>query len=808
MALTLEAEKGFQNIFGKNEYFNEFVSRQIENIDKEYIDKYSFDKLEKLGHSFSNYDLLNKTQRIQAVVNTRKVLYKITQLYSKIHEENSYQLRLSNIDNYRKQSYQFSLNDNLINLPGVGPKLVESLSKLGIYLIKDLILYFPRDYLDYSKVKNIYELQSGETSTIIGRIRKCNSFVSPRNRKLSILNIQIQDKTGRVQVTKFFVGKRLSNYSFLKKQQSNYPIGSLIAVSGAVKEGPYGKSFNDPNIELLDSYTSTIKSNTIGRLIPVYALTSGVTSERFRNIINLALPFTSAWKEPLDISRCQALNLITTSEALFHIHKPKDQDSLTAARKRLVFNEFLFLQLSLLLRRNQLKKNATPLFVASRSKNSLVDNFLNLLPFQLTSAQQRVLKEIDYDLALSEPMARLVQGDVGSGKTIIAITTLLKAVQSDCQGALMAPTEVLAQQHYQNLCKWLPELHITVDLLTGSTSKAKKREILANLSSGGLQIIVGTHSLIEDSVVFNRLGVVVVDEQHRFGVNQRNYLLNKGSQPHLLSMTATPIPRTLALSVHGDLDISQIDELPPGRSPIETTIFTTSQRNKVYKVMEETVSLGQQVYYVLPLVEESEKLDLRSAIDVYHELTIGPFKDSQVGLLHGKLTPKEKELVIREFYAGKFQILVSTTVIEVGIDVPQATLMVIDNADRFGLAQLHQLRGRVGRGFQSSKCILIDSCKSTSAKKRLEILVNSNDGFEISELDLEIRGPGQVLGTRQSGLPDFALASLMDDISVLDLARKEALSILQRDPFLEKNEYLREHLESRKSRFEQNTHLN
>ena len=419
-----------------------------------------------------------------------------------------------------------------------------------------------------------------------------------------------------------------------------------------------------------------------------------------------------------------------------------------------------------------------------------------------------VLREIEADLAQSKPMARLVQGDVGSGKTVVAIAALLSTIASGWQGALMAPTEVLAEQHHRNLCHWFPQLHITVELLTGSTPRPRRRQLLDDLASGSLKLLVGTHALLEDPVVFERLGLVVVDEQHRFGVHQRDRLLNKGLQPHLLTMTATPIPRTLALSVHGDLDVSQIDELPPGRTPIKTAMLSAGQREKAYALIRDEVSKGQRAYVVLPLVEESEKLELRSAVEVHAELVSEVFPDLQVGLLHGRLSSVEKQEVLSSFSSGACQVLVSTTVVEVGVDVPEASVMMIDHAERFGLAQLHQLRGRVGRGAAASHCLLINGSSNPLARQRLDVLVRSTDGFEIAEMDLRLRGPGQVLGTRQSGLPDLALASLADDAAVLEDARTAAQDLLRDDPNLERCPKLRALLDDQQRRLSGGTPLN
>jgi ATP-dependent DNA helicase RecG len=405
-------------------------------------------------------------------------------------------------------------------------------------------------------------------------------------------------------------------------------------------------------------------------------------------------------------------------------------------------------------------------------------------------------------------MARLVQGDVGSGKTVVAIASLLTAIDAGCQGALMAPTEVLAEQHYRKLCEWLPQLHVTCALLTGSTPARRRRELLADLVQGNLKMLVGTHALLEDPVQFARLGLVVVDEQHRFGVAQRNRLLDKGLQPHLLTMTATPIPRTLALSLHGDLEVSQIDELPPGRTPIRTTMLKAGEREQAYSLIRQEVAQGQRAYVVLPLVEESEKLDLRSAVEVHRQLSEEVFPDLQVGLLHGRMPSADKQAAIGAFARGDSHVLVSTTVVEVGVDVPEASVMVIEHADRFGLAQLHQLRGRVGRGAAASHCLLINDSRNALARQRLEVLVHSSDGFEIAEMDLRLRGPGAVLGTRQSGLPDLALASLTDDGDVLEQARCVAQRVMEQDPTLEHHQPLATVLAQQRQRVSQGARLN
>ncbi|HGY5554543.1 MAG TPA: ATP-dependent DNA helicase RecG, partial [Prochlorococcus sp.] len=588
-------------------------------------------------------------------------------------------------------SSSLKLDSPLAEVKGIGPKFAERLAGLGLLLVRDLLQYYPRDYVDYSSLRRIQALEAGQTATIVATVRRCHGFKSPRNPNLSILELQLQDPTGRLKVTRFFAGRRFSSSSYIKSQSRLYPPGVTVAVSGLVKEGPYGMSFQDPLIEVMESPHAPLRSRSIGRLLPVYALVEGLTADRFRDFVQFVLPLAVRWPDPLSESQLLALSLPTRSDALIAIHCPDDQNSLQAARRRLVFDEFLLLQLGLLKRRAELRSRSAPVLVTAGQRDGLVGRFLELLPFPLTGAQERVLAEIEVDLACSEPMARLVQGDVGSGKTVVALAALLSAVQAGWQGAFMAPTEVLAEQHYRTLCLWLPQLHVSVELITGATTRLRRRQILDDLVNGSLKILVGTHALIEDPIAFSRLGLVVVDEQHRFGVRQRNRLLSKGLQPHLLTMTATPIPRTLALSVHGDLDVSQIDELPPGRTPIKTQMISGSDRDQAYQLIHDQVSRGQRAYVVLPLVEDSEKLDLRSAVKVHTQLSEQIFPEFKVGLLHGRLSSAEKQGVIKSFAAGDCQVLVSTTVVEVGVDVPQASVMVIDHADRFGLAQLHQL---------------------------------------------------------------------------------------------------------------------
>ena len=795
-ALTVEVDHGFTNIQGRTNKFSFFVSGYLLTFPSIAFPKSDFSKLKELALKYENYPTMSMDSRRALIVQTRQALHDLYKYQESNDRTDPKELKIKrkydSIRFSRSSSVDLlSLRSSISAVKGVGPKQAERLSTLGLFFIRDLLKYFPRDYVDYTSLKTIDKTQAGQNVTIVAKVRRCSSFKSPKNPNLSILELFLKDRTGGIKVTRFFAGSRGRSIAYVKSQQSLYAVGATVAVSGLVKESRYGKSLNDPLIEIIDSPNSYLKSRTIGQIFPVYSLTEGITADKFRDLIQSILHLTSEINDPLPQVTLNRLDLPTKKEAFFHIHNPEDSKTLARAKRRIVFDEFLLLQLSLLLRRDLHKKSDSPKLSIEPSIDSLVGKFLSILPFSLTDAQKRVLKEIESDIVKAEPMSRLLQGDVGSGKTVIAISALLTAVQSGWQGAFMAPTEVLATQHYQTLSKWIPQLELNVDLLTGSTPKSRRKQILTDLANGSTKILVGTHALFEDPVVFERLGLVVVDEQHRFGVKQRNKLLNKGLQPHLLTMTATPIPRTLALTLHGDLDVSQLDELPPGRTPINTQLISPKDKTYAYDLIRSEINKGHQIYVVLPLIEESEKLELSAAIDVHHQLSTEIFSDFTVELLHGKMKSVEKQEVIKNFLNKKSDILVSTTVIEVGVDVPNASVMLIEDSDRFGLAQLHQLRGRVGRGASKSYCLLSHQNKNKLSRQRLEVLVNSNDGFEISEIDLRFRGPGQVLGTKQSGLPDFALASLADDADVLELARNEARNILDSDPMLTNNSKLR-----------------
>ena len=814
-ALELEAARGFANLKGRQSCFSAFLAQQLQQ-GPQGLPAAELERVLALREGFLRYDELSLARRQSLVRQCRERLHALRQAHRPVLAVAPPRLRLVPAGQPASQPggkagavRNFNADTPLAEIPGVGPKTASRLAQLGLLLARDLLHYYPRDYLDYANLVRIAGLEPGRTATIVATVRRSHAFASPRNPNLSILELQLVDCTGRIRVSRFFAGQRFSSPGWLKTQQRQYPPGAIVAVSGLVKETAYGPAFQDPLIEVLESAQAPVRSGAIGRMLPVYGLTEGLGADRLRQLVAAVLPLLRDWPDPLPESIRRSQGLIGRADALTQIHAPANQEQLQASRRRLVFDEFLMLQLSLAQRRHQLRQRQAPPLLLLPGGEGLVERFLAILPFALTQAQERVLAEIRADLARPQPMARLVQGDVGSGKTVVALASLLCAIEAGCQGALMAPTEVLAEQHYRKLGEWLPQLHVSSALLTGSTPTPRRRALLRDLANGQLQLLVGTHALLEDPVQFDRLGLVVVDEQHRFGVRQRNRLLAKGLQPHLLTMTATPIPRTLALSVHGDLDVSQIDGLPPGRQPIRTVLLKGSQRQRAYGLIREQVALGQRAYVVLPLVEESEKLDLRSAVEVYHQLKEEVFAELRVGLLHGRLNSADKQAAIAAFAAGDTQVLVSTTVVEVGVDVPEASVMLIDHAERFGLAQLHQLRGRVGRGAAASHCLLINDSSNVLARQRLELLVRSSDGFEIAEMDLRLRGPGQVLGTRQSGLPDLALASLTDDGEVLERARAVAQEITQADPSLQAHPGLAQALaEQRRRQMDQAARLN
>ena len=819
-ALAIEAERGFTDLMGREYRFSEFLSLTLGKFPTG-LPQTERRRWQGLAVQFASYPHLALEERQHLVAETRRYLSQLQKeeqgeqgeqrskgageqgrIYqSKIQVALSAHQRRdpkSKIITEVSRRLAPNIEQKLSDLPEIGFKKADNLARLGLHTVRDLLFYYPRDHIDYARQVNIRELQAGETVTIVATVKRCNCFTSPKNQKLSILELVVKDNSGQIKIGRFYAGTRFSSRAWQESLKRRYPVGSILAACGLVKESKYGLTLDNPELEVLANPGDSIESLNIGRVVPIYGLTEGVVANTVRQAVIAALPAAANLKDPLPSGLRQEYGLMELKDAIANIHFPSDSAVLQVARRRLVFDEFFYLQLGLLQRQQQARAIQTSAILVPRGQ--LVEKFHEILPFQLTGAQQRVLNDILNDLQKPVPMNRLVQGDVGSGKTVVAVLAILAAIQSGYQAALMAPTEVLAEQHYRKLVSWFNLLHLPVELLTGSTKTAKRRQIHSQLGTGELPLLVGTHALIQDPVNFHQLGLVVIDEQHRFGVEQRARLQQKGEQPHVLTMTATPIPRTLALTIHGDLDVSQIDELPPGRQKIQTTVLSGQQRNHAYDLIRREIAQGRQVYVVLPLVEESEKLDLRSAVEEHQKLQESVFPDFQVGLLHGRMSSADKDEAITKFRDNQTQILVSTTVVEVGVDVPNATVMLIENAERFGLSQLHQLRGRVGRGAAQSYCLLMSSSRSPDAQQRLKVLEQSQDGFFISEMDMRFRGPGQVLGTRQSGVPDFTLASLVEDEEVLLLARQAAEKIIEMDATLERWYLMKEELKYRYDR--------
>ena len=781
-SLTIETESNFNNILGRQRHFNEYLYESFTKLEKLNLTDEYIKLFNDFSEKYYKYNKLDFNQRKRLIIDTRKTLYKLVKKIDIIKSSKIYKESFSNVIDS-----SLSLDSDISLIKNVGKVYKNKLNELGVFNIKDLINYFPRTYLDYTNRVKIINLKPDNLYTCLANIKRFYIYKSKKNSNLSIMNIVVSDETSSIKVTKFFLGRRFRSYSFFSSQKSLYTPGTKLAISGKVKLTEYGKTFVDPQIEILKDNNDNF--NFSGRILPLYSLAEALSNISFIKLMKKVLIYAKQYPDILNQKQLDSLSLLSKGESLINIHLPPTQQALIESKKRLVFDELYLLQLKFLLRKR--KRNENIVAKNFPQKKSLLKEFLNTFPFELTNSQVKVLNEIKKDLSHPLPMSRLLQGDVGSGKTIIAMASLLIVIEKNLQGAFMVPTEVLAEQHYKNLLKYLNPLLVSVELLTGNTTQKKRKEILSNLNNGLVDILVGTHALFEDKVIFNSLGMVVIDEQHRFGVTQRNRLLNKGDNTNLLSMTATPIPRTLALSIYGDLDVSQITELPPGRVPITTKIISEEDLTNLFKIVEAEITKGRQAYVILPLIEDSEKMNLNSAKKTFKHLSEEVFFKKKVGLLHGKLNSQEKNEVINSFLKNEINILVSTTVIEVGIDVPNATIMIIYNSERFGLSQLHQLRGRVGRGSTKSFCYLVTSDKNGLENKRLCVLQKSNDGFYIAEKDLELRGPGQILGYRQSGLPDFVLDNLPNNKFLIEMAREEAIKVVSNDPDLKENIVLR-----------------
>jgi ATP-dependent DNA helicase RecG len=665
-------------------------------------------------------------------------------------------------------------------LKGVGPQRGDLLRKeLGIHKYIDLLNLFPNRYIDRTRYYKINELQNSNSEVqIIGKIIHLKTIEQGKGK--SRLVATFIDDTGQMELV-WFQGQKWIRDSL----KINIP----YVIFGKVTQ--FGATYNmaHPEMEFLEEHKASLRS----AMQPVYPSTEKLANKGISNKIitkmmqQLFLETQALFSENLPDYLLEELKLLPKNGALFNIHFPKSQDLLAKAQFRLKFEELFFIQLQLITK-NLIRKHKIKGVAFEKVGENFNNFYTNHLPFELTTAQKRVLKEIRNDLGSNAQMNRLLQGDVGSGKTIVALMCMLLAKDNGFQSCLMAPTEILANQHFNGIAELAQKLNITIKLLTGSTKTAERKVIHEALENGTLDIIIGTHALLEDKVCFKNLGLAVIDEQHRFGVEQRSKLWRKAQiPPHVLVMTATPIPRTLAMSLYGDLDISVIDELPPGRKPIQTVHRFDANRLKVWKFLKEEIAKGRQIYIVYPLIQESEKMDYKDLMDGYESISRDfPLPHYSISIVHGKMKPADKEEEMRRFAAGKSNIMVATTVIEVGVNIPNASVMVIESAERFGLSQLHQLRGRVGRGAEQSYCILMSSHKlSNDSKIRMETMVRTNDGFEISEVDLKLRGPGDIMGKQQSGVLNLQIADLVKDKDILQLARHHALKLLKEDAPME-----------------------
>ena len=697
--------------------------------------------------------------------------------------------KAKNLTKTRKSNFSPQITEDtpVQYIKGVGPARSKLLERLSIRTVEDLLFYFPWRYEDRKNLKKINELVYGNIETVMCEVVSAEVITTPRKR-MKIFELSVTDNTG-------FIKAKWFNQPYLERY---FRKGQRVVLSGVVKGNPYarfGLEMENPDFELVGDDDIFIHTS---RIVPVYKATEGITPKQIRTLMfNAVNNYVFLIDEYMPEDIIKRNGLMPLREAVKEMHFPETYSDVnilnsnsSRAQRRIIFDEFFLLELGLALLK---KKEVLEQGISFKIEGPLVDNFLKSLPFELTGAQKRVIAEIISDMRRPLPMNRLVHGDVGCGKTVVALVTMLIAVENGYQACLMAPTELLAEQHYINIHRMIETFGLNVALLT-SSSKVKP---LDDIAEGSAQIIIGTHALIQEQVKFKNLGVAIIDEQHRFGVVQRADLRRKSFNPDILIMTATPIPRTLAMTLYGDLDISIIDELPAGRRPIITKVLFSGQKEKAYSLIEEQLSEGRQVYIVYPLIEGSEKLDLKSAIEGF-EAFKKMFPERKIGLVHGKMLHAERETVMTQFKTGAIEMLVATTVIEVGIDVPNASLMLIVHAERFGLAQLHQLRGRIGRGGYDSYCVLMAYPPfSDEAKRRLKAMETTGDGFKIAEEDLDIRGPGDFFGTRQSGIPDLKVANIIRDVSILENARKEAFAIIDTGTDLKSYPLLKEKLKKK-----------
>lgn len=763
-AINIEVKYRYIDIHGKTQKFSSFIKKEAQ---KNYKLSKKNPRWEVVIESFEHYPYASITERRKAIEHLIRVIRADIQTQNQEQQEEKER---------QIQRTKHPSEVDVMYIKGVGPKVAYKLNKLGIFTAQDLMMYFPKKHIDYSSRTLIRDLKEGQTTTVFGFIKSVSSFNTRNN--LSVTRVVIGDESGRFELS-FFNAK--GNRYLLQRMKTQFPQNAGIMVSGVVKMNNYSGqlTMDKPTYSIMTGeFKEDANSNlNIARIVPIYTICEDLSIKTLRKAIFNAIElYKNDIKNIVPDFIRERLGIMNKKDAVKQIHFPETMNDLEHARFSLIFEELFLIQLKLIrLRENTAK--TTSAYNLQVHKDGLVQKFIAGLPFELTSGQKQAVNEILQDMNSDAPMQRLLQGDVGSGKTVVATIMLLAAVENGYQGALMAPTEILAQQHYNNLVQWLTPLGLSVGLFLGSHGKKVRQKFETDLKNGQMNIAVGTHALIQENVDFNNLGAIVVDEQHRFGVKQRNILKRKSQNPQMLTMTATPIPRTLALTVHGDLDLTVINELPRGRKPIKT-ILTGSHR-QVWDLIKQEVESGRQAYIVYPLIDESETLSAKAATIEAEKLQQEIFPQFKIGLLHGKLKNDEKEEVMKDFKDGKYDILVSTTVVEVGVDVPNATVMVIENAERFGLSQLHQLRGRVGRSSLQSYCVLITSSRSQETRERLGIMTETNDGFVIAEKDLQLRGPGEFLGTRQSGLPDLIISDIVRDAKILEIARNEAIDFVK-----------------------------
>jgi ATP-dependent DNA helicase RecG len=790
--LELEGEKGYLDsavIGGLDKFLRRWAGQAAASITNPQL----LNQFHKLHLLDSNYASLTKPQRKEWIDKVFAFLPELGQVEAekgevKPPEESVVSPAPRKRPSVGQKVTGGSIAASITTLKGVSTALAAKFKRLGVETIRDLLYFFPHRHLDYSQRKYISQLTEGE-QTIIANVWQASETRLGGRRSTEAI---VGDETGNVRVVWF-------NNPYLAKK---LPTNTQVVLSGRV--GLFGGRhvFESPEWELLED-RELIHT---GRLVPLYPLTQGLHPRQVRKLVKEVVD-QWAWQvvDFLPPELRQRCNLLELPQAISQAHYPENEAAKDGARLRLAFDELFLLQLGVLGRKREWQESQPGNPFTTRTP--MLETFLGSLPFELTTAQRKVLGELLTDLKKPRPMCRLLQGEVGSGKTVVATAALLVAAASGYQGAFMAPTEILAEQHFTNVCQLLARAGqlvleednlrsfsgflsrpLTVALLIGDINQARKQEIQQLILSGDIDIVIGTHALIQKEVEFHRLGLAVVDEQHRFGVVQRSALRQKGFNPHVLVMTATPIPRTLALTLYGDLDLSVIDELPPGRQVVKTKWLKPSQRDSAYAFIRRQVAEGRQAFIICPLVEESEAIQARAAVAEYERLSREVFPDLRLGLIHGRLSAAEKDEVMHHFRAGELDILVSTPVVEVGIDVPNATVMLVESADRFGLSQLHQFRGRVGRGQEQSYCMLLAENPSEIGRERLDIIEKTHDGFQLAEEDLKLRGPGEFFGTRQSGIPDLRMAKL-SDVALLELARSEAIRLFDEDPGLEKPEH-------------------